>query len=86
MPCSQKVKQLKAALNALKASADSQMSRDRKELQRLSLENDDLITKIATLEVDASHEVGDFRDLEQCQRHEHLEKRLDGNVIEILML
>jgi hypothetical protein len=54
----------------LKASADSQISRDRKELQRLSLENDALITKIAPLEVDASHEVGHFGDLERCRRYE----------------
>lgn len=83
---SQKVEQLKDALNACKASADSQISKDRKELQRLSLENDALITKIAALEVDGSHGVGNCGDVERCRRYEHLEKRLDGNVIEILRL
>ena len=81
-----KIIQLKVALNACKASAESQISKDRMEHQRLSLDNDALTRKIAALEVDASHGVGHFEDLERCRRCEHLQKRLDGNEIEILSL
>jgi hypothetical protein len=86
---SQKVKQRKAPRNACQASADSQIiSKDREELQSVSLDDDTWITKIAALEVDAasSHGVGYCGDVEPCRRNEHLEKRLDGNVIEILRL
>lgn len=65
----------------------TQISKDRKELQRLSLDSDALIAKIEALLVDLFHGVSHFGDLEWCRGYEHLENRLDGNVIvEILRL
>ena len=83
---SMKIAELKEVLKNSQLEAEDMKNDARKEIRRLRLENDSLITKFAALEVEISLAANHIGEVERLSKYNHLEKKLDENLFEILRL